>query len=373
MNVNVFLKQFKRSNEAVAELIKNGNTAQMDIDQCKVLSSFLPTDDDMQPILAHKGDAKELGTAEQFYLLLWKIPSFRQRVECMQLRHEFAQGYNYLYPALCSMKDAAQEIEENEELCEMFSIVLVAGNFINMGGYAGNAAGFKLDSLTKMDDTKANKPRMTLTHYVVKVVEDTYPHILDIGKKLPNLDKASSLSLDTLQSDFNDLKKKLTSVGWSLEEAVVDLKQQMADFVDASNAQLNTLENLMEDVYKLTNRLATFFCEDPGAFKLENLFQMIKSFVTRMNAAHQENIQRKQREAREEKQRQQKEEKARKEKEKAEESGTGQPPEVCPFGCVDQLLSSIRGGSKLRQSVKVSKKGRGRLASLRNSVLTVTS
>jgi hypothetical protein len=37
------------------------------------------------------------------------------------------------------------------------------------------------------------------------------------------------------------------------------------------------------------------------------------------------------------------------------------------------LLSSIRGGSKLRQSVKVSKKGRGRLASLRNSVLTVTS
>ena len=98
------------------------------------------------------------------------------------------------------------------------------------------------------------------------MVEDTYPHVLEIGKKLPHLEKASRfyhttlymyiyvymyiyiydyltptkhnfcrLSLDTLRSDLNDLKKKLTSVGWSLEEAQEDLKQQMADFVEVRN------------------------------------------------------------------------------------------------------------------------------------------
>jgi dGTP triphosphohydrolase len=245
------------------------------------------------------------------------------------------------------------------------SIVLVAGNFINMGGYAGNAAGFKLDSLLKMDDTKANKPRMTLTHYVVQVVEDSYPHILDIEKKLPNLERASRLSLDTLQSDLNELKKKVTSVGWSLEEAEEDVKQQMTDFFDASDTQLNTLENLMEDVNKLANRLATFFCEDPGVFKLEAIFQVINSFVTRLNAAHQENIQRKQREDGEKKRRQQQAKKEKGKEEKAEESSpTTQAPEV-PYGCVDQLLFGIRGGSKLRQSVKARKEDRGKLMALK--------
>lgn len=37
------------------------------------------------------------------------------------------------------------------------------------GGYAGNAAGMKLSSLQKLTDIRANKPGMTLLHYVVQV------------------------------------------------------------------------------------------------------------------------------------------------------------------------------------------------------------
>lgn len=37
----------------------------------------------------------------------------------------------------------------------------------SQGGYAGNAVGFKMSSLLKLVDTKANKPGMNLMHYVV--------------------------------------------------------------------------------------------------------------------------------------------------------------------------------------------------------------
>ena len=37
------------------------------------------------------------------------------------------------------------------------------------GTFAANAAGFKIDSLAKLDDTKSNKARMTLLHYVAEV------------------------------------------------------------------------------------------------------------------------------------------------------------------------------------------------------------
>lgn len=46
---------------------------------------------------------------------------------------------------------------------------------------------------------------------------------------------AFRLSLDTLQADVNALKKKLTSVGWSLQESAEDLKEQMTGFIEVKN------------------------------------------------------------------------------------------------------------------------------------------
>jgi hypothetical protein len=43
----------------------------------------------------------------------------------------------------------------------------------------------------------------------------------------------------------------------------------------------------MEDVHKMTERLAGFFCEDPSSFKLETLLKLISNFISRVNAAKQ--------------------------------------------------------------------------------------
>ena len=40
---------------------------------------------------------------------------------------------------------------------------------ILQGGYSGDAAGFKLGSLLKLTEIRANKPRMNLMHYVAMV------------------------------------------------------------------------------------------------------------------------------------------------------------------------------------------------------------
>ena len=42
------------------------------------------------------------------------------------------------------------------------------------GGYAGNALGFKVASLNKLMDTRANKPRVTLLHYLVDEAEEQH-------------------------------------------------------------------------------------------------------------------------------------------------------------------------------------------------------
>lgn len=70
-------------------------------------------------------------------------------------------------------------------------MVVVAGNFLNSGGYAGNAAGVKLSSLQKLTDIRANKPGMNLIHYVAMQAEKRNPSLLTFPSEMTTLDNAT--------------------------------------------------------------------------------------------------------------------------------------------------------------------------------------
>ena len=94
----------------------------------------------------------------------------------------------------------SSDVLQSEILPEVLQLILIIGNFLNcvsiqllflvilytilhtisyrntnaflsltQGGYAGNAVAFKINSLLKIVDTRANKPRMTLMHFLVHV------------------------------------------------------------------------------------------------------------------------------------------------------------------------------------------------------------
>lgn len=54
-------------------------------------------------------------------------------------------------------------------VCVFVSCVILTLYVATQGGYAGNAAGFRISSLLKLADTKANKPGMNLLHFVAMV------------------------------------------------------------------------------------------------------------------------------------------------------------------------------------------------------------
>ena len=60
----------------------------------------------------------------------------------------------------------------------------------HQGGFAGNAGGFKIASLMKLPDTKANKPRMNLMHYIVLLAEEKDKKLLGFPDEMKNLTSA---------------------------------------------------------------------------------------------------------------------------------------------------------------------------------------
>lgn len=73
----------------------------------------------------------------------------------------------------------------------MLYFVIVTGNFLNAGGYAGKAVGVKLSSLQKLTDIRANVPDMNLLHYVVLQTEKKNPDLLRFPDTLTTLEVAS--------------------------------------------------------------------------------------------------------------------------------------------------------------------------------------
>lgn len=132
----------------------------------------------------------------------------------MLLKEEFAANITYLDPCINAMIEAGDgklfylfrynfsfsskfppillpDLINNKTLQEVLYLVVVAGNFLNSGGYAGNAAGVKLSSLTKLTDIRANKPGMNLIHFVAIQAEKRNPALLNFTNELSNLENAS--------------------------------------------------------------------------------------------------------------------------------------------------------------------------------------
>lgn len=109
----------------------------------------------------------------------------------MLLKEDFAVNIGYLEPAIRAMLYAGEDLMTNKALQEVLYMVLVTGNFLNSGGYAGNAAGVKLSSLQKLTDIRANKPGMNLIHYVALQAEKASPELLKFPDQLTTLENAS--------------------------------------------------------------------------------------------------------------------------------------------------------------------------------------
>ena len=64
----------------------------------------------------------------------------------------------------------------------------LSSSLVVQGSYAGNALGFRVTSLTKLVDTRSNKPRLTLLHYLVDEVcrqnDDAIKFVDDLSQTL---------------------------------------------------------------------------------------------------------------------------------------------------------------------------------------------
>lgn len=160
--------------EIIAYIKSGKSTEDDDVEKLRMLVPLLPTEEEVQTLNNYTGNRDELGTAECFLLQLLAVSDYKLRIESIILREEFGSFISTIEPDLRTIILACQgttffkkslnhlilELRQSRNLQTILLILLHMGNYLNHNGALGNAVGFKLNSLWKIDEMRAVKGKV---------------------------------------------------------------------------------------------------------------------------------------------------------------------------------------------------------------------
>lgn len=342
MNLNIFLKQFRRSNEEIIEMIKKADVRAFGVEKLKGLIKLLPQQDEIDLIENFDGNVEKLGTAEKFYRLLIQLPAFRCRLEAMLLVGDFSSQLAMIRPNIHLLNTVCGRLTDNTSLKKFLRLVLHAGNFLNKGTSSGNAVGFRINSLNKLVMIRSNIARLSLLHHLVEQAESENKDALKfVDELLEPLQKAVRISLENMKSEFKQLKTNVARVHRQLEEVKEEVAEQFKDFLEDAEADLEEVQVTMDRLDARFKRLAQHYCENERTFKHTEFLESFRDFCEKVKTCQQENATRLQMA--------QKAEQRKKAQAEIVERRKGFIPKLEDRKIVDNLVNEIRRGKVLRR------------------------
>ncbi|XP_069063412.1 inverted formin-2 isoform X1 [Pleurodeles waltl] len=354
LNLNIFLKQFKCPNKEIVEMIQKGDRSKFDVEILKQFLKLLPEKHEIENLKAYQDEKEKLSNADQFYLLLLGVPSYQLRIECMLLCEETAILLEMLQPKAQLVSTACDNILTSHRLPVFCQLILKVGNFLNYGSHTGDANGFKINTLLKLTETRANKARVTLLHHILEEVEKNHTDLLHLPNDLESVSKAAGINIENLYSETTANLKKLREIQNKMSSSETqDVKEQYENPIQECVDSLRSLEEELESIEKKKEALAGYLCEDINRLSLEDTFTTIKTFREFFLKAQKDNKDRRdQAEKAERRKKQAAEEEAKRPKGKDGKTIRKVGVKVEEECIIDALLSDIRKGFQLRKTAR---------------------
>ncbi|XP_022134826.1 formin-like protein 13 isoform X2 [Momordica charantia] len=267
-NCEIMLSKVKVPLHDLMSSVLDLEDSALDIDQVENLIKFCPTKEEMDLLKGYNGEKEKLGKCEQVT--------------------DLKKSLNFV-------NSAAEEIKNSVKFKRVMQTILSLGNALNQGTARGSAIGFRLDSLLKLTDTRARNNKMTLMHYLCKILSDKLPEVLDFSQDLASLEPASKVQLKVLAEEMQAISKGLEKVVQELSTSENDgpisnnFRKVLKEFLRFAEAEVRTLASLYSSVGRNVDSLILYFGEDPARCPFEQVMSTLCNFVRMFNRAHEEN------------------------------------------------------------------------------------
>lgn len=359
-NLSIFLSSFRVPYEEIKMMILEVDETQLAESMIQNLIKHLPDQEQLNSLSQFKSDYHNLCEPEQFAVVMSNVKSLRPRLSAILFKLQFEEQVNNIKPDIMAVSTACEEIKKSRSFSKLLELVLLMGNYMNAGSRNAQTFGFNLSSLCKLKDTKSADQKTTLLHFLVETCEEKYPDILSFVDDLEHLDKASKVSVETLEKNLRQMGRQLQQLEKNLEtfpppEDLHDkFVTKMSSFVISAKEQYEKLSKLHENMEKLYHSVMGYYAIDVKKVSVEEFLTDLSNFRTTFMQAVKENVIKREAEEKQKRARIAKElaEKERLERLQKKKRLLEMKTEGDETGVMDSLLEALQSGAAFRDRRK---------------------
>lgn len=190
--LGIMLARIRLSNTALKEAILRLSDRKLSVDKLKLILPLAPTAEEVAIAKAYSGPVESLSPSDQYLVTMSSIPRLPQRLACMLTRRRFEMELEEIRPDIAILRNATDELKASQCFRHTLAAVLAAGNSLNGNTFRGNAAGFQLEALgklkeTRVTSTKAGGKQLTLLHHIASTLVRDEDKPFDFLSECPHL------------------------------------------------------------------------------------------------------------------------------------------------------------------------------------------
>uniref|UniRef100_H0XM73 Formin like 1 n=1 Tax=Otolemur garnettii TaxID=30611 RepID=H0XM73_OTOGA len=287
-NLAITLRKGNLGADRICQAIEVYDLQALGLDFLELLTRFLPTEYERSLIARFEREQRpeeELSEEDRFMLRFSRIPRLPERMATLTFLGNFPDTVQLLMPQLNAIIAASMSIKSSDKLRQILEIVLAFGNYMN-SSKRGAAYGFRLQSLDSLLEMKSTDRKQTLLHYLVKVIAEKYPQLTGFYSDLHFLDKAGSVSLDSVLGDVRSLQRglELTQREFVRQDDCVVLKE----FLRANSPTMDKLLVDSKTAQEAYESVVEYFGENPKTTSPNLFFSFFSRFIKAYKKAEQE-------------------------------------------------------------------------------------
>jgi hypothetical protein len=201
------LPKVARMQQAVMELDNKVLTK----DHLELIINNIPTTEEINEFKEKMNTKpeKNYAEAEKFMHLMVTLPEFAGRLEAWMFLLEFEQNVKIAEKPLAALKNAVAAVKNSNNFKAVLGYILAFGNYMNGGTNKGQAEGFHLKALLKLDLTKDSTNKVTLLQYVAEQAIRKDPSVIKLIEDFKVLNEAKSIAFDMISKEVDGLSNGL--------------------------------------------------------------------------------------------------------------------------------------------------------------------
>lgn len=286
------------THSAIRTAIIEMNESLIGNDKIGIVLKVAPLDEEIEQVTNYDGDTKLLGEPEKFFLEVKSIANIVNRLESWAFKMKFDGEFQSLLPDIESITMATREMKESKKFIEFLTLVLATCNYLNAKGRKKNSYGFKMMSLSKLQDTRTVDGKSNLLLYLIDYMDRQCADLLSFNNELPNVSVAKRVSIAAMKETISNMNKSLNQVAKHIELLQKSSADQtlpendkyltvMEPFYKVSKEKVDLAKSKYDAMITSLEELSELYDEDKTIMttKPEDFFKEVDTFLTMFDSA----------------------------------------------------------------------------------------